>query len=123
MIKIRGVLMIKLTHHIKSKMSQRGIHKSLLEIVLIHGVIKKDKVILNKKRCDKFLKKINKHQRKVKRLGSSIHIERLNKSRSIFLKIRDKGGVTLVVMGEVLVTTYNTNMKIKRKRRYKGHKK
>jgi len=115
--------MINLTHHIKSKMSQRGIHKSLLEIVLIYGIIKKDKVILNKKRLEKLLKKINTNQRKVKRLKNRLHLERLNKSRSIFLKIRDKGGVTLVVMGEVLITTYNTNMKIKRKRRYKSHKK
>ena len=114
--------MINLTHHIKSKMSQRGIHKSLLEIVLIHGVVKKDKIVLNRKRCDKFLKKLDRHQRKVKRLGNRLHIDRLNISRSIFLKIRDKGGVTLVIMGEVLITTYNTKMKVKKKRRYKGRK-
>lgn len=115
--------MVNLTHHIKSKMSQRGINKNLLELVLIHGLIKKDKVILNKKRCEKFLKKLDKHHRKVKRLGNQLHIDRLNISRSIFLKIRDKGGVTLVVMGEALITTYNTNIKLKRKRRPKGRKK
>jgi len=114
--------MINLTHHVKSKMSQRGIHKNLLEIVLIHGVIKKDKVILNRKRCDKFLKNLDKHQKKVKRLGNKLHIDRLTLSRSIFLKIRDKGGITLVIMGEVVITTYNTNIKLKKKRRYKGQK-
>jgi hypothetical protein len=103
-------------------MSQRGIHKNLIEIVLIHGIIKKDKVILNRKRCDKFLKKLDKQHKKAKRLGHQLHIDRLNTSRSIFLKIRDKGGVTLVIMGEVLITTYNTNIKLKKKRRYKGRK-
>jgi hypothetical protein len=103
-------------------MSQRGIHKNLLEIVLIHGVVKKDKVILNRKRCDKFLKKLDKHHRKVRRLGNQLHIDRLNLSRSILLKIRDKGGVTLVIMGEILITTYNTKIKLKKKRRYKGRK-
>jgi hypothetical protein len=104
-------------------MSQRGIHKNLLEIVLIHGVIKKDKVILNRKRCDKFLRKLDRQQKKIKRMGNKLHIERLNLSRSIFLKIRDKGGVTLVIMGDVLITTYNTNITLKRKRRYKGQNK
>jgi len=114
--------MINLTHHIKSKMSQRGINKNLLEIVLIHGIVKKDKVILNRKRCDKFLKKLDKHHKKIKRLGHQLHIDRLIISRSILLKIRDKGGITLVVMGEALITTYNTNIKLKKKRRYKGRK-
>ena len=115
--------MVNLTHHIKSKMSQRGIHKSLLEIVLIHGVIKQDKIILDRKRCDKFLQKLNKHRKKTYYSGNRLHIERLNISRAIFLKIRDKGGVTLVIMGDVLITTYNTKIKLKRKRRYKGKNK
>jgi len=114
--------MMIFTDHIKDKMSRRGIHKSLLEIVLIHGVVKKDKVILNKKRCEKFLKKLDKHHRKVKRKGSRLHRERLVLARGTLLKIRDKGGVTLVVMGDTLITTYNTDMRINRKRRYKSRK-
>ena len=114
--------MINLTKHVKSKMSQRGIHKTLLEIVLIHGIVKKDKVILNKKRCEKFLKKLDLYHRKVKRQGNELHKERLMLARRTLLKIRDKGGVTLVVMGETLITTYNTDMKAKRKRRYKSRK-
>jgi hypothetical protein len=45
--------MVKLTRHIKETMSQRGIHKELLDIVLIYGIVKKDKVILNKKKMSK----------------------------------------------------------------------
>ncbi|HIO96173.1 MAG TPA: hypothetical protein EYG67_05060 [Campylobacterales bacterium] len=115
--------MVTLTKHIKEKMSQRGINKELLELVLIYGVVKKDKILINKKRSEKYLKKLDKHNRKFKRLKNQLHIKKLNKIRSLFLKIRDKKGVTLVIMGETLITTYNTNMRVKRKRRYKGQKK
>jgi len=37
------------------QMSKRGIHKNLLDIVLVHGIVKKDKVSLNKKSCDRFI--------------------------------------------------------------------
>jgi len=114
--------MVILTQHIKRKMSQRGIHKALLEIVLIYGVVKKDKIILNKKRCKKILVNLNFHFKKAKQLKNNIHIENLNKSRSIILKILDKGGVTLIIMGDRLITTYNTDIKLKRKRKYKGKK-
>jgi len=104
------------------KMSQRGIHKNLLDIVLIHGIVKKDKIILNKKSCDRFIKKLDKQIKKIKRLGNILHITRLNIYRTTLLKIRDKGGVTIVVMGNTLITIYNTNIKLKRKRRPKGRK-
>ena len=119
----KGKIVINLTHHVIEKMSQRGIHKELIDLVLIYGHLKKDKLILNNKRLDRYLKKLDKHQRKIKRSGNKLHLENLIKSRSTLLKLRDKGGITLVVMGEVLITTYNTNMKIKRKRRYKSYKK
>ena len=112
--------MVKLTRHIKEAMSQRGIHKELLDIVLIYGIVRKDKVILDKKRCQKILVKLDIHNKKAKKLGNLLHIRNLNKSRSTILKILDKGGVTLVIMGDFLITTYNTNIKLKRKRRYKG---
>ena len=103
-------------------MSQRGIHKELIDMVLIYGKLKKDKVILNTKQIDKVLKKLDKHYRKVKRLNNVLHQDNLNKTRSTLLKVRDKGGLTLVVMGETLITSYNTDIKLKYKRRYKGRK-
>ena len=101
------------------QMSQRGIHKSLLDIVLVHGIVRQDKVILNRKSCDRFLKKLDKQN---KRIENKLHIARRNSYRATLLKIRDKGGITLVVMGETLITTYNTNIRLKRKRRPKGRK-
>ncbi|SFV54383.1 hypothetical protein MNB_SV-14-800 [hydrothermal vent metagenome] len=114
--------MIIKTKHSMQKMSQRGIHKNLLDIVLIHGIVRNDKIILNKKRCDRFIKKLDKQIKKIKRLGNTLHISRLNDYRSTLLKIRDKGGVTLVVMGDILITSYNTNIKVKRRRRAKRRK-
>ncbi len=114
--------MINLTHHVKEKMSQRGIHKELIDVVLIYGKLKKDKVILNNKQIEKVLKKLDKHYHSVKYLGNRLHLSNLNKVRSLLLKIRDKRGITLVIMGETLITTYNTDIKLKYKRRYKGRK-
>ena len=114
--------MINLTHHVKEKMSQRGIHKQLVDVVLIYGKLRKDKVILNNNQIDRVLKRLDKHYRRVKHFGNRLHIDNLNRVRSLLLKIRDKRGVTLVVMGEVLITTYNTDIKLKYKRRYKGRK-
>ncbi len=113
--------MVKLTRHIKEKMSQRGIHKDLLDIVLIYGVVKRDKVILNRKRCKNILIRLDFFYKKIKK--NSLHIKNLRQSRSLILKILDKGGVTLVIMGDRLITTYNTNIKFKRRRRYKGKRK
>jgi len=113
---------INLTHHVKEKMSQRGIHKQLIDVVLIYGKVKKDKVILNNKQLDKLLRRLDKHYRRVKSFGNRLHLNNLNKIRSLLLKIRDKRGITLIVVGEVLITTYNTDIKLKYKRRYKGRK-
>jgi len=110
---------MRYTRHIKEKMSQRGINRELLEIVLIYGVIKQDKVILNRKRCKKILKKIDGYRKRAKNIGNSLYLKSLNRSRSIILKILDKGGVTLVIVGETLITTYNTNIRLKRRRRAK----
>jgi hypothetical protein len=104
-------------------MSQRGIHLELLEIVLIYGIVRKDKVILNRKRCKKILTKLDNHSRKAKRKGNLLQIKNLNKYRSTILKILDKGGVTLVIVEDRLITTYNTDIKFKHRRRYKGKKK
>ncbi len=115
--------MIIKTKHSMQKMSQRGMHKDLLDIVLILGTLRNDKVILNKKICDKVLKKLDKQNKKVKRKKNRLHISRLTDYRNTILKIRDKGGVTLVVMGDVLITLYNTDIKLKRKRRGRARRK
>ncbi len=115
--------MIIKTKHSMQKMSQRGMHKDLLDMVLILGTLRNDKIILNRKSCDKIIKKLDKEHRKVKRMGNPLHKILLNSYRNTILKIRDKGGITLVVVGDTLITLYNTDIKLKRKRRAKGRRK
>lgn len=76
------------TNHLRARMSQRGITNNLLNLALEFGDHKGEKVFLNKKGIDNFLKEID-------------------LLRSKFIRAKDKGGVVLVMSGEVGITTYN----------------
>lgn len=79
------------TKHILARMSQRGISMGLLEKVLEFGDVEcGEKIVLNKK------------------LGLRI-LKELDRLRKDILKIVDKGGITLVVDGGVLITAYNVD--------------
>jgi hypothetical protein len=78
------------TKHCQTRMSQRGLPKKLLDLVLEFGKTNGDKLILNKKNTQKVINEID-------------------KMRKELLKIMDKGGVTVVVDNEILITAYNTN--------------
>lgn len=71
-------------------MSQRGLPKRLLELVLEFGKENGDKLILNKKATKKV-------------------IEEIDTIRKELLKVLDKGGVTVVLDNDILITAYNTN--------------
>ena len=77
------------TSHILARMSQRGIPKKLLELVYEYGKEKDNKLILNRK-------------------TTQMLIEEIDSMRKELLRIIDKGGVTLVVDNDTLITTYNT---------------
>ncbi len=78
------------TKHCQVRMSQRGLPKKLVELVLEFGNGSGDKLILNKKTTQKV-------------------INELDKIRKELLRIMDKGGITVVVDNDSLVTAYNTN--------------
>jgi hypothetical protein len=78
------------TKHCQSRMSQRGLPKRLLELVLEFGKDSGDKLILNKKATQKV-------------------IEEIDTIRKELLRVLDKGGVTLVLDNDALITAYNTN--------------
>ena len=78
------------TKHCQSRMSQRGLPKRLLDIVLEFGKDSGDKLILNKKATQKVL-------------------DEIDTIRKELLKIMDKGGVTLVLDNDALITAYNTS--------------
>lgn len=78
------------THHMKQRMSQRGISREMVDFVLDHGQIEQDKIVLGRKEARQLLKRLQDQMRVVK-------------------KVLDKGGVTVVTEGEALITTYNVD--------------
>jgi len=78
------------TNHILARMSQRGISKKLIDLVYEYGKEKGDKLILNKKTTQKV-------------------IQEIDSMRKELLRIMDKGGVTVVLNNDALITAYNTD--------------
>ena len=78
------------TKHCHARMSQRGLPKKLLNLVLEFGKDKGDKLILNRKDTQKV-------------------IDEIDMIRKELLRIMDKGGVTVVLNNNSLITAYNTN--------------
>ena len=78
------------TNHCKQRMSQRGINGKILDIVLALGESCGDKIVLNKKSVNKYIKE-------------------LDKIRADLMRVLDKGGVTAVTEGDAILTVYNTN--------------
>ena len=78
------------TNHILARMSQRGISKKLIDLVYEYGKGKGDQLILNKKTTQKV-------------------IQEIDSLRKELLRIMDKGGVTVVLDNDALITAYNTD--------------
>ena len=80
---------MKTTRHLEQRMNQRGITRSMLETVLEFGTVcQKDRYTLDAKEARASILCIQRHLSELK-------------------KIADKGGVTVVVKGDTLVTTWN----------------
>lgn len=75
------------THHILSRMSQRGFTADMLDLVLTYGRQQQDKTILDRKTIQQI-------------------IAQLDHTRKDLLKLMDKGGAAVVSDGETLITTY-----------------
>ena len=80
------------TRHIKQRMSQRGISKDMVNLVIAHGVIHGDKYVVGRKEALQL-------------------IRALDNERRVLTKILDKGGVEVVTEGDALITAYNRNSK------------
>jgi len=79
------------TKHCQTRMSQRGLPKRLLDLVLEFGKDSGDKLILNRKTTQKV-------------------IDEIDTIRKELLRIMDKDSVTVVLDNESLITAYNTNI-------------
>ena len=75
------------TNHFLSRIQQRGILQSTIEVAQKYGLPKGDKLILGKKEIDVAIK--------------SLDLERKN-----LIKARDQGGVVAVEADGVLITAY-----------------
>ncbi|MCT7621930.1 DUF4258 domain-containing protein [Aliarcobacter butzleri] len=84
------------TNHFKSRMSQRGISKKVIDLVLAFGKDEGDKLFLDKKETQRI-------------------IYQIDNLRNTLLKVMDKGGVAVVVEDETLITTYNLDKKNRNK--------
>lgn len=78
------------TKHCLARMSQRGLTKSLLDLVFTFGKDSKDKIILNRKTTKEVINEID-------------------SLRKELLKVMDKGGVTVICDNDTYITAYNTN--------------
>ncbi len=84
------------TNHFQARMSQRGLPKKVVDLVLEFGKYEGDKLFLDKKETQRI-------------------IYQIDNLRNILLKVMDKGGVAVVVEDETLITTYNLDKKHRRK--------
>ena len=76
------------TKHFKQRMSQRGVNRSMVDLVLTFGSVDQDRHVLGRKDALVLLNSVQQELRVLK-------------------KIVDKGGVAVVTDGDSLITTYN----------------
>ena len=81
---------MRLTEHLKQRLSQRGIKHSMMNLVLQFGKQSGDKCVLNRKAIDALLTE-------------------LEKVKKDALKMRERGGVVLVKVDDTLITSYGIN--------------
>lgn len=79
---------MKKTVHIQQRMSQRGINREMVDIVLNYGRLEQDRYILGRKDAQNLLRSLQRMQRGL-------------------MKVMDKGGVVVVAKDDSLITTYN----------------
>ena len=76
------------TNHIQQRMSQRGISRDMVALVMAYGETSRDRHTLDRR-------------------GALKRLEELQKEERVLKKILDKGGVTVVAADGALITTFN----------------
>lgn len=83
---------MRLTQHAHQRMTQRGITRSMIDLVLEYGEVDQDKSILDKKHAQQLIHELEEKLRTAK-------------------KILDKGGCVVVEADNAILTTYNYQSK------------
>ena len=96
-----------LTNHVQKRMSQRGMTLALITIVYYYGKVKGDRYTLTRRMIQKILDTVK---------------DLPPEEKKILLRIMDKGGLTIVVANNTLITVYH-HTKTRRFRRKKGRRK
>lgn len=78
------------TVHLQQRMAQRGITGRMIDLVLEHGHLERDKVVLGRKDAQRLL-------------------DEMRAKEAVLKKIIDKGGLVVVSDSNALITTYNYN--------------
>jgi len=79
---------MRLTQHAHLRMTQRGITRSMIDLVLEYGQLEQDKAVLNRKRAQELIRELEEKLRTAK-------------------KILDKGGCVVIEADNAILTTYN----------------
>lgn len=83
---------MRLTQHAHQRMTQRGITRSMIDLVLEYGEVEQDKSFLDKKHAQQLVRDLEEKLRTAK-------------------KIMDKGGCVVVEAEDAVLTTYNYQSK------------
>lgn len=83
---------MQFTRHAHQRMTQRGITRSMIDLVLEFGEVEQDKAILDKKHAQRLIRELEEKLRTAK-------------------KILDKGGCVVVEADNAILTTYNYQSK------------
>lgn len=79
---------MKYTEHANVRMGQRGIAGRMVDLALTRGRIDGDRRVLD-------LREVR------------AQLERLNAERAAFMKVLDKGGLAVTVVGDTVITAFN----------------
>ena len=99
--------MIK-THHLETRMNQRGITAEMIQIVNEFGDYYGDKQILDRKGC---LFALTQYKKMFKSAVNKSGLKRYKKLFQAAQKIANKGGLVIVNVDEVQITTYRLKSK------------
>ena len=83
---------MQFTRHAHQRTTQRGITRSMIDLVLEFGEVEQDKAILDKKHAQQLIRELEEKLRTAK-------------------KILDKGGCVVVEADNAILTTYNYQSK------------
>ena len=93
------------THHIKTRMTQRGISADMVDLALDYGdehPEHNDRLVLGRRHAARL---IEEKQRLVKAKERALREEQ--RELKLLKKLADKGGIVVVTADAALITTYN----------------